>query len=241
MLNLKKLLLGLLLVLLFPFNSFAQSNYQNEIKSASSIDQLMSLHKKLEDLLKQEPSITKLNYWLSYDEYCMAMLYEQNGEDDLAEGLLDEGIERLENLSNKDSEDYALLSLLQCANIKHAGLGRIILAKKMSRNSKRAIVLDDRNLRAYVVAGIIDLLRPKIFGGGKVGESYLLKALNELPSQNVESDLLPSWGKEEAYEILILYYLKLGRKEEAAHLFAELKESYPKSLCLAKFKFLIRD
>ncbi len=191
---------------------------------------LKNLHSDLEKLIKSNESSPQLTYWLRYDEYYMAMYYESQGEEDIAESLLEKGIEQLEKQSNKSSEDYALLALFQYSYIKYTNLGRIALAKRMAKNCQQAMDLDKNNIRAYVVSGMVDLARPRIFGGGRVGEAYLLKALDEMSEQTIKSVLLPSWGKEEAYEALIRYYIKVGRKDEARDYLAELKEYYPFNL-----------
>ncbi len=235
--QLRQLLWILMLLLACVVSSAAQTDYQKAIKSAYMEDLMMKkglivlkdLHKQLEELAKDK-SIPQLNYWLCYDEYYMAMYYENEGEGEIAESFFEKGINKLEALNNKSSEDYALLALFQYSYIKYTSLGRVALAKRMAKNCQQAIDLDKNNIRAYVVSGMIDLARPRIFGGGKVGESYLLKALDEMSEQSIQSKLLPSWGKEEAYEALIRYYIEVGRKDEARDFLAVLKELYPANL-----------
>ncbi len=224
----RKLTLSLLIsfiMLVWTSKGYAQNNYQEDIKSAyrealltkEGTTSLKKTHQHLEQLLVKEHT-NELSYWLAYNEYYMAKHFELRGKKNYAEDLLDQGIKRLEALKEKSAEDYSLLSFLQYNYMKYTSLGRIPLAKKMASNCQKALELEPKNLRANVVWGIIDLARPRAFGGGKEGEMFLLDAIENLSEQTVVSQILPTWGKEEAYEALIRHYIKVKRKEET-HIF----------------------
>lgn len=91
-----------------------------------------------------------------------------------------------------------------------------------------AVELDPENIRANFVYASNDFYTPEMYGGGKEAESYLLKAL-ELPSQKVENTYLPSWGREEAYEMLIKVYIKAEKWNEAKEHYAAGIEEFPRS------------
>ncbi len=240
-----QLLISILIVLLFTSNSYAQKNYQKAIKSAyleallikeEGTASLQKIHKNLDKLIIQDKLNLCLTYWLAYDEYYLAKYYELREKEELAESLLEKAINRLDALEEKSSEDYALLSLLQSAYLKYCNFSRISLAKKMAKNCQKALTLEPNNLRANVVWGIIDLARPKIFGGRKEGEKFLLNALENLSEQTLSSEILPSWGKEEAYETLIKYYIKVKRLDEARDYIKELETYYPMNLYIDELK-----
>ncbi len=246
----RKLFLSLLtsLMMLAWTNSYAQSNYQEEIKAGyrealmtkEGTTSLKETQQHLARLLAQDRFSSELKYWLAYDEYYTAKYYELRGNKARAESLLARAIKRLETIQEKSAEDYALLSFLQTNYIKYTSLGRVSLAKKMASNCQKALELEPKNLRANVVWGIIDLARPKAFGGGKEGEDFLLDAIETLAEQEIESEELPSWGKEEAYEALIRYYIKVRRRTEALEYIEEFEELYPLNLHIDTLKALLR-
>ncbi len=57
-------------------------------------------------------------------------------------------------------------------------------------------------------------------------EKYLLKALS-LPVQKVKNPYLPSWGKEEAYEMIIKWYIRKQQNDKAKLYFDEATAKYP--------------
>ena len=142
---------------------------------------------------------------------------------------IDKGIRILQDLKTKNSEDYALLAMLQSFSIQFKkGMIAGMVNGKVKKNIEKAIALDDTNLRAYFVAGSSDFYTPEKYGGGEKAESYLLKAV-QLPSQKIKNDYLPAWGKETAFEMLVQLYLKKGDLENARKYFHEGLEVYPDS------------
>ena len=106
----------------------------------------------------------------------------------------------------------------------------MFLGPEAQKYATQAISLDSANLRAYYVYASNDFYTPEAFGGGQEAEKYLLKALS-LPTQKIANEYLPSWGKEEAYELLIKLYIKQEKWGLAKKFFhqglAEFPESYP--------------
>ena len=74
---------------------------------------------------------------------------------------------------------------------------------------------------------------PKKYGGGKETEEYLLKAIS-LPIQKVKNDYLPSWGKEEAFEMLIKFYIKNEKWDLAKKYYKKGIAAFPKSYTISQ-------
>ncbi len=166
-------------------------------------------------------------YWRAYAKYYTAIFYLTQSDKENAEKNIDKAVEWLDNLKNKTSEDYALLSLTEGFAIQFKNMVKIIfLSGQIEKHGKLAIEKDPRNLRAYFVLGSSDFYKPERFGGGKNVEEYLLKAI-ALPDQSVKNDVLPSWGKREAYELLIRWYIRKGNHEKAKIYHAEAMKNYP--------------
>jgi len=167
-------------------------------------------------------------YWWAYSKYYEAVFYLKTNYRAKSEATVQEGIEVLSKLKGKNSEDYALLALMQnfsmqfIANVMKLG----VLSGKVDENIGKAIKLNSNNLRAYYVAASCDFYTPEEYGGGKKAEEYLLKAIT-LDAQPVKDAGLPSWGKDQAYQMLISLYLKKGDRKSAKKYSDEAKILFP--------------
>ncbi len=103
-----------------------------------------------------------------------------------------------------------------------------------------AVEKNAKNLRAYYALASNDFYRPEQYGGGKVCEKYLLKAI-ELPEQEVKNVYLPSWGKKESYAMLIRWYIRKKEWSKATKYYEEATNLYPKDYELKKLKSQIKQ
>ena len=184
-------------------------------------------------LAYRKESNPQLLYWKAYALYHNSLYYLKSAKEEKKAGsILTEGIDLLVSVEQKNSEDYALLSMMQCLSCHFAGFPKVIKAARSSVKSiEQAIELDKNNLRAYYVYANNDFYTPEKFGGCKKVEEYALKALS-LPAQPNEDPLHPSWGRQETYELLVSYYLK-KKNREAAEKYIELGlKEFPESAVL---------
>ncbi|MFO7827406.1 MAG: hypothetical protein R6V23_02185 [Bacteroidales bacterium] len=202
-------------------NAFVQS------LMAKDNEKLVALSNKLEELYTGKKHNIIL-YWRSYLQFYSSIYHLENGDKKTAEQEIDKGIEWINEMENKNSEDYALLAMLQGFGIQFKGMKAMFISKDIKENAKKAIAIDSTNLRAYYVYASNDFHTPKKYGGGTEAEEYLLKALS-LPEQKVENKYLPSWGKEESYEMLIKLYIRSEKWDLAKKYFKEGIEKYPDS------------
>jgi tetratricopeptide (TPR) repeat protein len=211
------------------------ANIQNKIMAAFVQDfmgqtpdtqALAGLDAQLVDLGKQKPS-NLIQYWRAYNHYYQAICYIKKDNKAASEKAINQAIDLLDELRNKNSEDYALLSLAQGFSIQFkGGMGAGITSAKAKTNGEKATSADPNNLRAYFVLGSNDFYTPKQYGGGKKAENYLLKAIS-LPEQATPNAYLPSWGKDQAYAMLIELYLQKGDKEKAKEHFKTASDLFP--------------
>jgi tetratricopeptide (TPR) repeat protein len=188
---------------------------------------ITELAKSLEQLYL-EKNQNLIQYWRSYLQFYASIFYFQTGDKKASEKAVDQGIKWLQEMSNKNSEDYALLSMLQGFALQFKGLKVMFLAGEVKTNAKQAIAIDSTNIRAYYVYASNDFYTPDKYGGGQDTEAYLLKAI-ELPEQTIPNTYLPSWGKQEAFELLIKLYIKREQWEQAKKYFADATKLYPES------------
>jgi len=195
---------------------------------------LQELKDQLTEIDKGKQNRT-LIYWRSYLQFYSTILYSQTGKKAMAQEEVELGMELLNNVSNKSSEEFTLLARLESIALQFAGMNIMSLSKSMNDNIQRALQLEKNNLRANFVYGSIDYYTPVSFGGGKKAEQYLLNAI-KLPSQNDHGKYEPTWGKDEAYEMLINLYLKNGEIDKAKFYFEEASTKYPRNFQIMALK-----
>lgn len=203
------------------YNAFVQSlmSKDNSVLSKLSVE--------LEQLNKEKKQNIIL-YWRSYLQFYSSIYYLKKNDNKTAEKEVDKGIDWLKGLENKNSEDYALLAMLQGFGIQFKGMKAMFISSDIKKNANQAIAIDSTNLRAYYVYASNDFHTPEQYGGGKEAEKYLLKAIS-LPTQKIKNDYLPSWGKEDAYEMLIKLYIKNEKWDLAKKYFQAGIKEFPES------------
>lgn len=185
-------------------NSFA---VQNNSKMTSLIDELTTLYSKNSNSI--------FLYWKGYALYYNSIIYLKSGEKDKAHDELNKGIDVLESIKKKTSEDCALLSMLYSFSCQFLKFPAVVKVSKNATNYiETAVKLDKNNPRAYYVLANNDYYTPETYGGGSKVEEYALKALS-LPAQEKVNPYLPSWGRQESYELLTNYYIKIKDIEKA--------------------------
>ncbi len=197
---------------------------------AKNNDKLNQLKKELAQLYKTKNQNLIL-YWQSYLQFFSSIYYVKAGDKKTAEKEVDTAIDWMNSMVHKNSEDYALLAMLEGFSIQFKGMKAMFIGPKAQKNVKTAIAIDSTNLRAYYVYASNDFYTPEKYGGGKEAEAYLLKAIS-LPAQNIKNNYLPSWGKEESYELLIKLYIKREKWDLAKEYFQEGIRAFPESYTL---------
>ena len=208
------------------YDAFVQSLLSKDNKALSE------LSNNLDELNKSKKQNLIL-YWQSYIQFYSSIYYLKKGDKEIAEQEIDKGINWLNEMKNKNSEDYALLAMLQGFGIQFKGMKAMFVSGDIKKNLKKAIAIDTTNLRAYYVYASNDFHTPKKYGGGKETEEYLLKAIS-LPIQKVKNDYLPSWGKEEAFEMLIKFYIKNEKWDLAKKYYKKGIAAFPKSYTISQ-------
>lgn len=185
-------------------NSFV---VQNNSEMISLIDELSSMYDKSHNSL--------FLYWKGYALYYNSIIYLKNGDKNKAHEELNKGIDALEAIKTKNSEDYALLSMLHSFSCQFLKFPKVVLASKNAdKYIEKALKLDENNPRVYYVLANNDYYTPEAYGGGSNVEENALKSLS-LPVQEINNPYLPSWGRQESYELLTNYYIKKNMMDKA--------------------------
>jgi tetratricopeptide (TPR) repeat protein len=215
-----------------PSNDTLLENIESDIQKAflrsimsGDLEELGSIRDQLSDLNQEKP-FRVIEYWMAFADYYSSITAMQHGDNDGAEYLIDRAIQTMKNMESKSSEDYALLAMAQGFGIQFKGMKAMFISRQINKNLEKAMTLDPNNLRAFYVAGSNDFYTPEQYGGGKMVEEYLTKAL-ALEDQETPNPYLPSWGRDLAYETLINYYIKKEEWAKAKATFKEARELYP--------------
>lgn len=171
-----------------------------------------------------------LTYWQAYANYKLAIaLFSKDKK--LSEEKTNKAIALLDALTAKKSEDYVLLGSLLSFSLNFSPGETAILSQKARAYYQKALEMDKDNLRAYFSIGRSDYYRPKEYGGGEIAEANFLKALSK-PIKSDTSVYAPSWGKMETYEMLVAFYNREGRKQDALIYCKKGLQEFPQSLSL---------
>lgn len=199
----------------------------------NSVSPLDSLSGSLDGLDKRNNLV---QYWKAYVDYYKSVFYMKLGNRVESEKVIKEASAALNNSTDKTSEDYALLALIQSFSIQFAsGMEAGKISSEIRRNAEKAVELDSANARGWYVLGSNDYYTPASFGGGSKVEYYLKKAISAV-SKNEDASCHPTWGREYAYGLLIRYYIQNGKTEEAKACLSEAEEEYPDSYFLSGYK-----
>jgi hypothetical protein len=207
---------------------------QNKIYNAFVKDRMSQKNDALNELSIQLENLYKAKtqnlilYWRSYLQFYLSINYLSKGDTRSAENEINKGIELMKSIEKKNSEDYALLAMLQSFSIQFDSPNAMYISEVINKNVNSAISLDSSNLRAWYVSASYDFYTPVQYGGGKKAEKYLLKAIS-LPAQRIQNGYLPSWGKEESYALLISLYIQNEKWDLAKKYFQEGITAFPKS------------
>jgi len=173
------------------------------------------------------------NYWIGYVNYNKTLAGLKAKNEDICKKANKNGVKALEANSVKTSEDYALLALLKGLSFSFSSVMRApIISRQINGYVKKGLAADSTNFRVHYAQANVDFHTPKQFGGGKKTEKHLLKAV-KLSEKNTGNPQLPTWGKEEVYDLLIRYYLREKQQDKARKYFDEGKRKFPDSRVLS--------
>ncbi len=210
-----------------PIQPRIYQSFVNSIVSKKS-SPLDTMYKELENMYSKNPS-NVIVYWKAYLLYYKSIYYIKISDKNNSELSITAGIKLLAELKRKNSDDYALLALLQGFSTQfQSGIMAGKISSQREKNVKRALELDPSNIRAYYVYANGDFYTPVQYGGGKKAEEYLIKAL-ALEKKPILNPFLPTWGREESYVLLIQLYIREEKWDSAKKVFSEGIKQFPDS------------
>lgn len=111
------------------------------------------------------------------------------------------------------------------------GLGGALAGMRLGGRATRlqdeALAAGPDNPRVWMLRGVSDLFRPKLFGGSPEKAEASLKRALTLFTTDAPTPPAPWWGHAEAYGWLGQVYVKQGRVQEARAAYAKALELQP--------------
>ena len=195
--------------------------------AAGDLDRLTTAAAMLDRVLTATPNDPLLLYYRSLALYRSASMYtglKKNGE---AKRALEEADLLLEQASAKTPTAHALalrggvLGLMIGASGNP--LSGMTLGPKASGLVDRAMEIDPKNPRVWLIRGMSAMFTPKMFGGGTdKAELDLQKAIELFEAERPVAPA-PSWGHADAY-------VWLGQALQKDEKLAEARAAYEKAL-----------
>ncbi|UZR97227.1 hypothetical protein [Chondrinema litorale] len=238
-----KLILSIFFSFFLTITAFSQSSFdgiEDKIYQAfgqcfmqSDDDPLMQVISELETAVESEEN-PWAKYWLANAKIDLSLYYMKSSESDneAASQTMDEAINILEEIKDKNTEEYALLARALGINISINPSKAMNLSAKVNTNIKKSLKLNDNNLRAYLQSGSSDFYTPEEYGGGKIAESQFLKALS-LPDKTIDEAAAPTWGRDEVYYMLVSFYLREENYDQAKIFLNKGLKEFPENQRLA--------
>lgn len=228
-------------ILEFSKKDTVLNDIQYIIQKAFNADVANKNVKALTDLeasLEQEggKDVNLRNYWIAYINYLKTIVAQQQKDNETAKASDEKGIKLLEENTTKNAEDYALLALLRGLSFPFASAGEEMnIYYEIEHLLTTGLGLDKKNMRLQYVQAVLDFYTPSEYGGGYKVEKLLINTL-EWPDKNIDNPQLPTWGKEEAYDLLVQFYLRENKKESAQKYFEEGIFNFPNSVIILRHK-----
>lgn len=218
-------------------NTQVLENIQQKLTWNTSKDSLMLFIQTMDKMTSEKPN-PYTNYWNAYAKYLLYFEFNLKNEEEnrKAEQTLEDAMKLIEKIPNKSSEHYALLSLLGGLQLNFTSTLMLpFRASNVGKNAEKAIELNPTNMRAYLALGIYDYYTPKMYGGMKVTEKNLKKALS-LPDKSDPNPFAPDWGRADAYLYLVKYYKYEKKITDAKKYLEDGLKLYPNFELLQKMK-----
>ncbi|MEO0734256.1 MAG: hypothetical protein AAFZ52_15580 [Bacteroidota bacterium] len=168
-----------------------------------------------------------VNYWSAYLDFQLAVFEKFHDNPTGSQTAIERGIATLDEAAEKNVEELNLLAFMLGFSTQFAEQAtQIAISDRAQANVAAAMALNPDNLRTQYVTGCLDYYTPAEYGGRQMAEIHLRKA-TALPANAINSPYLPTWGKAEAYELLVKYYQETGRGTQAKNVLDEGLALYP--------------
>lgn len=235
-----KNLFSLFLVILLATNFLLAQSYLENIESrieaafgqsfATNENQLTPIIESLSKSYKEDKNRATA-YWMAYACYQSAIYLLNTKQNDLSEAATKEGIAVLESITEKNDEDYILLGSLHSFSITFQPDLAPTISPKANNLVQKGLEINAKNLRGHLALGRSDYYKPAQYGGGKMVEKHLQKALS-LKNTYSDDPNAPTWGRDDVYMYMVWFYRRADRNQDALLYCRRGLKEYPNHVVL---------
>jgi tetratricopeptide (TPR) repeat protein len=239
----KKAFVIIMLMFLSPFITIAQTETdidsliilgKLQLEQAENIWQetdLLQARAYFERLLTDPSKTWLVHYYIGLTDYRLVSFYFSTQDKDKSKPFIDDGIDQLQKCleSKADfAEAHSLLSASYGNKIAVSPFSAMTLGPKSGKEMGKAMELEPKNPRNYLIAGWSAYFTPKLFGGSKEkAKNYFEQAIAYFDSFKVTDQVVPDWGHDEAYSWLGMAQMETEEFEEAKANFNKALEINP--------------
>lgn len=202
-----------------------------ESVNAWDIQRMMGARGYFERLVNEPTYPWLAHYYVAYADMRMFGYHMSNGEKDKALAVVDDGLAHLEKsvaLNPEFAEGYALLSALMGNKIGLKPLLGMTLGMKSGSMIAKAFQLAPKNPRVSFISGQSAYYTPSMFGGGKdKAREKLMIAIELFGTFEVEKEIFPDWGEDEAHAYLGMVQMDKNELSAAKASFEKALELNP--------------
>lgn len=182
-----------------PAYEKAMTSLVAEMQTASYEAPLQGTVNKLERIAAAEPTEWLPNYWVAYGYISDSFKKATPGEKDQVLDLAEKALNKAKTLVEND-ELEVLTAQYASARMSVSPMDRWqTYGAKYTEAISKATKLNSENPRIYYLLGTNAFYTPENFGGGKVkAKPFFEKALLKFETFKSQSNLHPTWGKEES-------------------------------------------
>jgi tetratricopeptide (TPR) repeat protein len=165
-----------------------------------------------ERLNQPGPKQWLVQYYIGLADSRLISFYFSKKNTDQSKRYIDDGIGHLQQclkINEQFAEAHSLLSHFYGNKIGTNPLLGITLGPRSGQEMNRAMALETKNPRNYLIAGWSAYFTPALFGGGlDKARAYFQQAIEAFPAFQSKSPILPDWGEAEVHAWLGLVYQK---------------------------------
>ncbi|HEX9974872.1 MAG TPA: hypothetical protein VGD14_22650, partial [bacterium] len=173
-----------------------------------------------------------VRYYIGLADYRLVSFFFSKQDKDKSKPFIYDGIDQLKQcleLRENFAEAHCLLSSMYGNKIAVNPFTAMTLGPKAGNEMDKAMELEPKNPRNYLIEAWSAYFTPKMFGGSREkAKKYFEQAIAHFDSFHVTDPLLPDWGHDEAFAWLGVAQMQDEEFEAARTNFDRALEINPK-------------
>lgn len=171
-------------------------------------------------------------YYIAYCDDQLVHYYQSKSDKKTAIKYLNDGIDQLNEvikLNKEFADGYGLLSSMYGEKMGIQPWTGIMYGSRTSTLIRKAIQLEPKNPRLYMIQGTSSMFTPEKWGGSKEKAKELYLKAAELFKEDKPAPTLPDWGKSDVYAWLGQLEMMMDNFDQAKIYYEQAMEVDPKN------------